>query len=180
MSEQSNDSKEDKLEAFALELIAPFSIHRKKYERPHGTVARRQFKNRVKKMMRAYLQDTKRTDMVATESETPPQLSEPSSTPTSTDTRIRTIILKAMALHNPRGDFDKADIAYADQATTALKTLLTSEKNKAYSEAIDYFSWRIDCSTLISELEGWRGCVEMAKDQTERHFALKSTNKNKE
>ncbi len=68
--------------------------------------------------------------------------------------------------------------------TTALKTLLTSEKNKAVlearQEAVDYFSWRIDCSTLISELEGWRGCVEMAKDQTERHFALKSTNKNKE
>lgn len=43
---------------------------------------------------------------------------------------------------------------------------------EAQQEAIDYFAWRIDCSTVISELYGWKGCVDTAKDQTERHFEL--------
>jgi hypothetical protein len=45
---------EDSLDDFVDELIAPFSIHRKRYARPHGTVARRQFANRAKKRLNAY------------------------------------------------------------------------------------------------------------------------------
>ncbi len=39
------------LDEFIQEIIAPFSIHRAKYARPHGTVARRQFANRMKKRL---------------------------------------------------------------------------------------------------------------------------------
>jgi hypothetical protein len=56
-------------------------------------------------------------------------------------------------------------------AKRQIQALLNKSVLEARKETIDYFYWRIDCSTLISELEGWRGCVENAKDQTERHFA---------
>lgn len=36
--------------------------------------------------------------------------------------------------------------------------------NEARQEALNYFYWRIDCNTMISELEGWRGCIDNAKD----------------
>lgn len=39
------------LDDFVTELIAPFSIHVKKYARPHGTVARKQFANRANKRL---------------------------------------------------------------------------------------------------------------------------------
>lgn len=50
--------KDDPLEEFTKELIAPFSIHRAKYAIPHGTVARKQFANRANKRI---------ADLVATE-----------------------------------------------------------------------------------------------------------------
>lgn len=53
----------------------------------------------------------------------------------------------------------------------AITAKINEIEKEAYKKAIDYFYWRIDCSTLISELEGWRGCIDNAKDQTERHFA---------
>lgn len=52
-----------------------------------------------------------------------------------------------------------------------LTKLIQTLEVKARKEAVDYFYWRIDCNTLISELEGWRGCIDNAKDQTERHFS---------
>lgn len=55
-------------------------------------------------------------------------------------------------------------------AKSKLTKYIEQEIKKARIEAVDYFYWRIDCNTLISELEGWRGCIDNAKDQTERHF----------
>ena len=49
-----------KLSEFIADLIAPFSIHRKKYARPHGTVARRQFANRTEKRLTYLLEQARR------------------------------------------------------------------------------------------------------------------------
>jgi hypothetical protein len=46
-----NQDTETNLDDFIDNMIAPFSIHRARYARPHGTVARRQFKNRMKKRL---------------------------------------------------------------------------------------------------------------------------------
>lgn len=43
------------LDQFITEMIAPFSIHRKKYARPHGTVARGQFHNRMNKRLKQFI-----------------------------------------------------------------------------------------------------------------------------
>ena len=64
--------------------------------------------------------------------------------------------------------------AFIDQ----LLDMFAERERLASQKAIDYFYWRIDCSTLISELEGWRGCIDMAKHQTEEHLsALQPSNK---
>lgn len=61
---------------------------------------------------------------------------------------------------------DSVKVEYQRKAKAQLKQLI----QKARVETADYFYWRIDCNTLISELEGWRGCIDNAKDQTLRHF----------
>lgn len=38
-------------------------------------------------------------------------------------------------------------------------------RRTGYAKGVEILAWRIDCSTMISELSGWRGCVEMAKEQ---------------
>ena len=43
------------LDDFIDNLIAPYSVHRKKYARPHGTVARRELKNRMNKRLKGYV-----------------------------------------------------------------------------------------------------------------------------
>ena len=59
-----------------------------------------------------------------------------------------------------------------------IEGFVAERERLASQKAIDYFYWRIDCSTLISELEGWRGCIDMAKHQTEEHLsALQPSNK---
>lgn len=64
------------------------------------------------------------------------------------------------------------------QFASDLVALVAERERLASQKAIDYFYWRIDCSTLISELEGWRGCIDMAKHQTEEHLsALQPSNK---
>ena len=55
-----------------------------------------------------------------------------------------------------------------------IKQFLTSEKELSRQEGIEegYFQgvkmleWRINCDTLISELSGWKGCVDMAVDES--------------
>ncbi len=42
----------------------------------------------------------------------------------SIDDKIRTYILKAMAMHHPAGDFDKTDIAIADKYTEEVCDLI--------------------------------------------------------
>jgi flagellar biosynthesis/type III secretory pathway protein FliH len=68
MATQSNPSETAKalnnqavnLSEFVVELIAPFSIHRKKYARPHGTVARRQFASRAEKRLNWLVEQARR------------------------------------------------------------------------------------------------------------------------
>lgn len=57
-----------KLDGFVTDLIAPFSIHRAKYKIPHGTVARKQFKNRAIKRLNKHIawviaQETKKAEV---------------------------------------------------------------------------------------------------------------------
>ncbi len=54
-----------KVEEFVDELIAPYSVHRKKYERPHGTVARRELKNRMSKKLIWELSEAQRRGFYA-------------------------------------------------------------------------------------------------------------------
>ncbi len=96
---------------------------------------------------------------------------------TESDKSIDELLDKIFAWAEDDGDYMMNCRAEAKQELT---NLIQTLELKARKEAVDYFYWRIDCNTLISELEGWRGCIDNAKDQTERHFALKSTNKNKE
>lgn len=98
--------------------------------------------------------------------------------PKSIDTELREKIEKA-SIHEFGDEFSQFLIPnfFMDN----LVNLISQEVIKARKEAVDYFYWRIDCSTMISELEGWRGCIDNAKDQTERHFAqLRATELNKE
>lgn len=54
------------LETFVDDMIAPYSIHRKKYERPHGTVARRQLRNRMLKRLTYFVSYRERRAEIAT------------------------------------------------------------------------------------------------------------------
>ena len=64
------------------------------------------------------------------------------------------------------------EACYEHQIDRLVK-LFATQNTALLKEVTDYFYWRIDCNTLISELEGWRGCIDNAKDQTERHFNSK-------
>ena len=59
------------------------------------------------------------------------------STPTSTDTKIEEI-LDRYQFHFAHQFTHKEDPFTKEQATTALKTLLTSEKNKAVVEELEH------------------------------------------
>lgn len=41
---------------------------------------------------------------------------------------------------------------------------------EAVKEALDYYAWRFECNTAISEMYGWKGTLETAKEQTLKHF----------
>lgn len=62
---------------------------------------------------------------------------------------------------------------YHQDAHKDILAIIATQNTALLKEVTDYFYWRIDCNTLISELEGWRGCIDNAKDQTERHFNSK-------
>ena len=55
-----------------------------------------------------------------------------------------------------------------------IKQFLTSEKElsrqegmeEGYFQGVKMLEWRINCDTLISELSGWKGCVDMAVDES--------------
>lgn len=55
-----------------------------------------------------------------------------------------------------------------DESTAAIVALV----EQGQREALDKFEHRIDCDTAISELYGWRGIVEMAKDETLRILGI--------
>jgi len=55
-----------------------------------------------------------------------------------------------------------------------IKQFLASEKElsrqegmeEGYFQGVKMLEWRINCDTLISELSGWKGCVDMAVDES--------------
>lgn len=51
---------------------------------------------------------------------------------------------------------------------------------EAIKEAVDYYAWRFECNTAVSEMYGWKGTLETAKDQTLRHFEATQLNPNKD
>ena len=55
-------------------------------------------------------------------------------------------------------------------AIEKIKALISDQVAKARIETIDYYSWRFECNTGVSEMYGWRNTLERAKDQTLRHF----------
>lgn len=56
------------------------------------------------------------------------------------------------------------------EASQAIKAIISDQVAKARIEAVDYYAWRFDCNTAVSELYGWRDTLERAKEQTLRHF----------
>ncbi len=54
--------------------------------------------------------------------------------------------------------------------TTEELALISDQVAKARIETVDYYAWRFDCNTVVSELYGWRDTLERAKEQTLRHF----------
>ena len=56
----------------------------------------------------------------------------------------------------------------------SLKQFIASEKElsrqegmeEGYFQGVKMLEWRINCDTLISELSGWKGCVDMAVDES--------------
>jgi len=43
---------------------------------------------------------------------------------------------------------------------------LKDGREKGYIEGVKMLEWRINCDTLISELSGWKGCVDMAVEES--------------
>jgi len=100
----------------------------------------------------------------------------PNTTPLNEEDRLGEILkpLSDNGYHNNSEDSTRStcyDCKRIETAKQELTKLIQTLEKKAREEAVNYFYWRIDCNTLISELEGWRGCIDNAKDQTERHFS---------
>jgi len=72
------------------------------------------------------------------------------------------------------GLLDKLGDQLAINPESELRQFLADEKELSRQEGIEegYFQgvkmleWRINCDTLISELSGWKGCVDMAVDES--------------
>ena len=69
-----------------------------------------------------------------------------------------------------------------------IEHLLEKEREGGYLEGVKMLEWRINCDTLISELSGWKGCVDMAvaeslgvyKNQLEQREHLSTLKNSKE
>lgn len=121
--------------------------------------------------------------MKPSDSATPKSDDKSPSTPTSTDTKIEEILqIRCIACDgsgayqtNDEGDFDQCQYCYEirfpfiEQAITALKTLLTSEKNKAVVEELE--SHRVDA------IGGGKGGIVMTYEQVEDRLTKLRTTK---
>lgn len=86
---------------------------------------------------------------------------------TQIDEQIDNILLEHIVLATDNG---QPYIKSTDTAVEAIKALISDQVAKARIEAVDYYAWRFDCNTAVSELYGWRDTLERAKEQTLRHF----------
>jgi hypothetical protein len=77
--------------------------------------------------------------------------------------------------YNPY-DCHRCRVCGKERPTIYLQPEVDAITAEARREALDMFEHRIDCCTLISELEGWKGCVEQAKYETENQLGLVPTN----
>ena len=53
-----------------------------------------------------------------------------------------------------------------DKRIDKLLSLIETERKKSYAEGIRMLEWRINCDTLITELYGWKGVVDMAVEES--------------
>lgn len=81
--------------------------------------------------------------------------------------KISDIIASYLVLATDNG---QPYIQYDDTAVDKITNLISDQVAKARIEAVDYYAWRFDCNTVVSELYGWRDTLERAKEQTLRHF----------
>lgn len=63
-------------------------------------------------------------------------------------------------------DYDDNDGQELRENIAKLVTKHTEQiKKEAYLEGVKKLKWRIECSTLISELYGWKSVVDMAEEE---------------
>lgn len=90
--------------------------------------------------------------------------------PSEEELRELRLFLKACGL----GVVDAANAEEIVRA--AFATALHEAEVRGQRTALDLFEHRIDCCTAISELAGWKGCVEQAKYETELQLGFGTLN----
>jgi len=66
------------------------------------------------------------------------------------------------------------------RASKAIQAHIDTVCREAIKEAVDYYAWRFECNTAVSEMYGWKGTLETAKEQTLRRFEATQLNPNKD
>jgi len=57
-------------------------------------------------------------------------------------------------------------MGYVNKVNKLYGSLIETERKKSYAEGIRMLEWRINCDTLITELYGWKGVVDMAVEES--------------